>query len=130
MAMQARADDFLLKMDKLTDWRKLDEEARKSKGFPVCAIGELKYPPRTCKVNDAQLVKWVLRYVNLFLSKEEKYRQLPRGMRHRGVKDFEFQLLHTDIGRFGVNPEGLWRTLEKRSSIKGQDGALEMLKGR
>ena len=51
-------------------------------------------------------------------------------MRHRGVKDFEFQLLHTDIGRFGVNPEGLWRTLEKRSSIKGQDGALEMLKGR
>ena len=129
-AMQARAEDFLLKMDKLTDWRELDEEARKSKGFPVCAIGELKFPPRTCKVNDAHLVKWVLRYINLFLSNEEKYRQLPRGMRHRGAKDFEFQLLHTDIGRFGVNPQGLWRTLEKRSSINGEDGALEMLKER
>jgi len=129
-AMQGRAEDFLLKMNRLTDWRKLDLEARKDKAFPVCTIGELKYPPRTCKVNDAQLVKWVLRYINLFLAKEEKFRQLPRGLRHRGVRDFEFQLLHTDIGRFGVNPDALWRTLEKRSSINGEDGALKMLEDR
>ena len=129
-AMRGRAEDFLLKMDRLTDWRRLDMEARKDKGFPVCLIGELKYPPRTCKINDAQLVKWVLRYINLFLAKEEKFRQLPRGLRHRGVRDFEFQLLHADIGRFGVNPDALWRTLEKRNSINGENGALEMLKDR
>lgn len=129
-ALAARADDFLLKMDKLTDWRKLDKEAREMTGYPTCAIGELRFPPRTCKINDAQMIQWVLRYINLYLSREQKYRQLPRGMRHRGVRDFEFQSLHTDIGRFGSNPDGLWRTLEKRSDLNGEDGALEALKGR
>lgn len=129
-AMRDRAEDFLLKMDKLTEWRKLDAQARQESGVPICRIGELKYPPRTCRFTDAQLVGWVLRYLNLHLTKENKYRQLPRGKRHRGVRDFEFQLLQTDIGRFGSNPIALWRTLEKREDLNGEDGALELLKAR
>lgn len=129
-SMIDHADDFLLKMDRLTEWRQLDQEARKRQGAPVCAIGELRFPPRTCKVTDALLIRWVLKYLNLNLSHEDKFRQLPRGMRHRGVRDFEFQLLHHDIGRFGVDPQALWRTLEKRNTINGEGGALELLKNR
>ena len=127
---QGRAEDFLLKLDKLTEWRSLDEAARKEAGFPICAVGELRYPPRTCKITDAQLVRWVLKYINLHLTASEKYRQLPRYARHRGFKDVEFQLLHTDIGRFGIDPLNLWRTLEKRESLNAQGGPLEALKDR
>lgn len=129
-AMGDRANDFLLRMDRLTDWRELDVETREAAGRPICRIGELKYPPRTCKINDSQLVRWVLKYINLYLTKDNKYRQLPRGMRHRGVRDFEFQLLHTDIGKFGINPIGLWKTLEKREDLNGEDGPLAALKAR
>ncbi len=128
-AMCDHASDFLKRMDCLTDWLRLDREARLKLGTPKCKIGELKYPPRTCRVTDAQLIKWVMAYVNLNLtSKEDKYRQLPRGLRHRGVRDFEYQLLHRDIGRFGANPVGLWKTLEKREVLNGEDGPLEALK--
>ena len=130
-AMEDRASDFLTRLDRLTDWRKLDEESKKRVGPPVCKIGELKYPPRTCKMSDAHLIKRVLDYINLNLTKaEDKYRQLPRGLRHRGARDVEFQLLHRDIGRFGSNPDGLWRTLEKREALNGVDGPLEALKNR
>ena len=129
-AMADHAGDFLVKMEKLTDWKELDE-AQKNALKPLrCKVGELKFPPRTCKINDAQLVRMVLRYINLYLSADEKYRQLPRGMRHRGVRDFEFQLLHSDIGRFGIDPMALWKTLEKREGLNGEDGPLETLKAR
>ena len=129
-AMRDRANDFLLRMERLTDWRELDDEVRKTAGHPVCRIGELKYPPRSCKISDSQLVRWVFKYINLYLTKDNKYRQLPRGMRHRGVRDFEFQLLHTDIGKFGSNPIGLWKTLEKREDLNGENGPLVALKAR
>lgn len=126
-----RASDFLKRLDRLTDWRELDEESRKRVGPPVCKIGELKYPPRTCKMTDAQLIKRVLDYINLNLNDpKDKFRQLPRGLRHRGIRDVEFQMLHRDIGRFGSNPDGLWRTLEKREALNGEDGPLEALKAR
>lgn len=129
-AMADHAGDFLVKMEKLTDWRELDEAAKEKLKPLRCRVGELKFPPRTCKINDAQLVRMVLRYININLSEKEKYRQLPRGMRHRGVRDFEFQLLHADIGRFGVDPLALWKTLEKREGLNGEDGPLEALKAR
>lgn len=130
-AMCDHASDFLKRMDCLTDWLSLDRDARLELGDPKCKIGELKYPPRTCRVTDSQLIKWVMAYINLNLtSKEDKYRQLPRGLRHRGVRDFEYQLLHRDIGRFGVDPVVLWRTLEKRAALNGVDGPLEALKAR
>lgn len=129
-AMADHAGDLLVKMEKLTDWKELDEATKDALKPLRCKIGELKFPPRTCKINDAQLVRMVLRYINLYLSADEKYRQLPRGMRHRGVRDFEFQLLHTDIGRFGVDPTALWKTLEKREGLNGEGGALEALKAR
>lgn len=130
-AMEDRASDFLTRLECLTDWRKLDEEARKRVGPPRCKIGELKYPPRTCKMSDALLIKRVLDFINLNLNDpKDKYRQLPRGLRHRGARDVEFQLLHRDIGRFGSNPDGLWRTLEKREALNGVDGPLEALKDR
>ena len=126
-----RASDFLKRLDRLTDWRELDEESRKRVGPPICKIGELKYPPRTCKMTDAQLIKRVLDYINLNLNDpNDKFRQLPRGLRHRGIRDVEFQMLHRDIGRFGSNPDGLWRTLKKREALNGEDGPLEALKAR
>ena len=129
-AMADHAGDFLVKMEKLTDWKELDE-AQKNALKPLrCKVGELKFPPRTCKINDSQLVRMVLRYINIYLSAGQKYRQLPRGQRHRGVRDFEFQLLHADIGRFGVDPMALWKTLEKREDLNGEDGPLEALKAR
>lgn len=130
-AMEDHASDFLTRLDCLTDWRKLDEDEKKRIGQPRCKIGELKYPPRTCKISDALLIRRVLDYINLNLNdSKDKFRQLPRGLRHRGVKDIEFQLLHRDIGRFGSNPDGLWRTLEKREALNGVDGALQMLRDR
>lgn len=129
-ALEGRANDFRLKLDRLTEWKALDEEEKERQGKPTFAIGELRFPPRTCKFTDAQLIHWVLRYLNVYLSQADKFRQLPRGMRHRGVKDFEFQLLHTDIGKFGTNPIGLWKTLEKRDSLNAPGGALEILKKR
>ena len=130
-AMEDRASDFLMRLDRLTDWRELDEEAKKRMGPPVCKIGELKYPPRTCKMTDAHLIKRVLDYINLNLNDaKDKFRQLPRGLRHRGFRDVEFQMLHRDIGRFGTNPDGLWRTLEKREALNGKDGPLEALRAR
>ena len=129
-AMADHAGDFLVKMEKLTDWKELDEARRDALKPLRCKVGELKFPPRTCKINDSQLVRMVLRYINLYLSADMKYRQLPRGMRHRGVRDFEFQLLHSDIGRFGIDPTALWKTLEKREGLNGEDGPLEALKAR
>lgn len=130
-AMEDRASDFLTRLERLTDWRELDEDSKKRIGPPRCKIGELKYPPRTCKMSDALLIKRVLDFINLNLNdSKDKYRQLPRGLRHRGARDVEFQLLHRDIGRFGSNPDGLWRTLEKRDALNGVDGPLEALKSR
>ena len=129
-SLSGRAGDFLKKLDRLTEWKELDEAEKERRGKPTFAIGELRFPPRTCKFTDAQLIRWVLLYLNVYLSPADKFRQLPRGMRHRGVKDFEFQLLHTDIGKFGTNPVGLWKTLEKRESLNGQNGALEILRNR
>ena len=130
-AMEDRASDFLTRLDRLTEWKALDEDARKRDKPPRCKIGALKYPPRTCLMSDALLIKRVLYFINLNLNDpKDKYRQLPRGMRHRGARDVEFQLLHRDIGRFGSNPDGLWRTLEKREALNGVDGPLEALKDR
>ena len=129
-ALSDRAGDFLRKLDRLTEWKALDEAEKERRGKPSFAIGELRFPPRTCKFTDAQLIRWVLRYLNVNLSQADKFRQLPRAMRHRGAKDFEFQLLHADIGKFGTNPAGLWKTLEKRDSLNAPGGALELLKDR
>lgn len=129
-ALEDRARDTLTRLDHLEEWKALDADERAAQGRPVCAIGELRFPPRTCRFNDGQLVQKVLAYLNFYLSKEDKYRQLPRGMRHRGVTDFEFQLLHTDIGRFAQDPTRLWKTLEKRDSLNGEDGPLVVLRDR
>lgn len=128
-AMEDHANDFLTRLDTLTAWKRLDAATRGKKP-PLCPVGELKYPPRTSAINDAELIRAVLRFLNLNLTPEDKFRQLPRDRRHRGVKDFEFQLLHRDIGNFGAKPDNLWRTLEKRESLNGQDGPLERLKDR
>lgn len=127
--MENHANDFLTRLDTLTAWKRMDAATRGKKP-PLCPVGELKYPPRTSSVNDAELIRAVLRYLNLHLTPEDKYRQLPRGMRHRGVRDYEFQLLHRDIGNFAAKPDNLWRTLEKRDSLNGEDGPLELLKDR
>ena len=129
-ALSDRAGDFLRKLDRLTEWKALDEAEKERRGKPSFAIGELRFPPRTCKFTDAQLIRWVLLYLNVNLSQADKFRQLPRAMRHRGAKDFEFQLLHADIGKFGTNPAGLWKTLERRDSLNAPGGALELLKAR
>ncbi len=129
-ALSGRSRDFLLKLDRLTEWKALDEAEKERRGKPTFKIGELRFPPRTCRFTDAQLIRRVLLYLNANLSQADKFRQLPRGKRHRGMKDFDFQLLHADIGRFGTNPAGLWKTLERRESLNAEGGALELLKER
>lgn len=129
LVMQSHAEDFSKRLECLTEWKRLDEENRKKVGRPICKIGELKYPPRTCNISDAELIRWVLKFINLhLLDKKDKYRQLPRGKRHRGAKDVEFQMLHRDIGRFGVDAENLWTTLEKREVLNGENGVIDRLK--
>lgn len=129
-ALEGHARDFLKRLETLTAWRQLDAEQRGKKP-PLCKVGELRYPPRTSAIGDAELIQTVVRYLNLNLDPEEKFRQLPRGKRHRGVRDVEFQLLHRDIGNFGTKPENLWKTLEKRASLNGEEGGpLAQLKER
>ncbi|MGN0826472.1 MAG: hypothetical protein ACI4QD_00885 [Kiritimatiellia bacterium] len=125
---KGKAEDFLLKMKKLEQWRALSVEQRQEKGFPECTTKELNYPPRSCRLSDAALVHWVFKYLNGYLSDEHKFRQLPRGQRHRGgVTDFEYQLVQRAIGNFRKDPEEFWKLPKRKAEL---EEACEELKKR
>ncbi|MGN1360595.1 MAG: hypothetical protein ACI4X9_09125, partial [Kiritimatiellia bacterium] len=125
---KGKAEDFLLKMCKLAQWRALSVETRQKEGFPECQVGELKYPPRSCRLSDAAMVHMVFKYLNGYLSDEHKFRQLPLGQRHRGgITDFEYQLVQRAIGNFRKDPDSLWNLLNRKDELKD---AVAALKGR
>lgn len=72
--------------------------------------------PEHRRMNDGDYIYHVFRTINLYLSDENKYRQLPRGERHRGEKDIEFQAKHAIVGRFPLDQVAFWDMLK---GVKG-----------
>lgn len=73
--------------------------------------------PEHRRMNDGDYIYHVFRTINLYLSDENKYRQLPRGERHRGKMDFEFQTKHAIVGRFPQDREAFWDILRGGSRM-------------
>ena len=115
------AEDFITRLNKFKEWqsellelRKKDPEARLPK--PVCTGTDVKNPPRKCEFSDAELIRWVFNYFNLYLTDEQKFRQLPPGEQHRGPVDFEYQTVHALIGKYALDPKGLKYYIEKKKT--------------
>lgn len=73
--------------------------------------------PEHRRMNDGDYIYQVFRTINLYLSDENKYRQLPREKRHRGEKDIEFQAKHAIVGRFPLDQNAFWDMLKGVKSI-------------
>ena len=108
------ARDFIARLDTLADWRKQERDPEHPRPLPVCSADQVLYPPRHCKFSDADLCAWFFRYINLFLTNDRKFRQLPKSKQHRGDADYEYQYIQTLVGKFNLDQKGLWLVLEKR----------------
>lgn len=108
------AKDFIARLDALADWRKQERDPEHPRPLPVCSKDQVLYPPRHCKFSDADLCAWFFRYVNLFLTNDRKFRQLPKSKQHRGDADYEYQYIQALVGKFNLDQKGLWLVLEKR----------------
>lgn len=81
-------------------------------GKPICK--DLMYPPKDCNFTDADYVKCVFNYLNLFLPVSKRFRQLPLAEQHRERKeDHLYQLVHSAVGKYSLDQKGLWSLLEK-----------------
>lgn len=81
------------------------------KGKPICK--DLMYPPKDCNFTDADYVKCVFDYLNLFLPVKKRFRQIPLAEQHKGVEDHLYQLVHAAIGKYSLDQKGLWSLLKK-----------------
>ena len=113
------AADFLTRLRTFNQWkhelgrlREKDSEAKLPP--PVCGKEDVLNPPRTCRISDSTLIAWVFRYFNLFLENDKKFRQLPPGEQHRGETDHEYQLVHSLIGKYSLDPKGLTLYIERK----------------
>lgn len=109
--LQIQAVDFLRRIEKLNEWKRMSADNRPS--HPVCGRDEVKNPPRNCRFSDGTLIAKIFDLLNLHLKPEDKFRQLPRGKQHRGMQDYEYQLVHAAIGKFNLDQRNLWTFLEK-----------------
>lgn len=112
------AADFINRLNARETWLKelkalREKDAGAKLPPPVCSPEEVKNPPRNCTISDGAMIAWVFRYFNLFLDDSQKFRQIPRGMQHRGVKDHEYQLVHAMIGKYSMDPKALHGYIEK-----------------
>ena len=130
------ADDFLVRLGKarVRRGRPLsNEEDPPVRRFPprgrpeksgdeekdAAAKVDLWHPPVSCRFSDAAYVARVFDYLNLFLAPDRKFRQLPVGEAHReGNADFLYQLVHAKIGKFSLDPAGVWGVVKKPANTK------------
>lgn len=120
--LQSAADDFCTRMNKLNAWRKELSKLREkdpdaSLPKPVCSNKEVANPPYSCCMSDAKLINWVFRFFNLHLDNDQKFRQLPRGEQHRGVIDYEYQWVHSLIGKYSLDPQGLKKYIADKKQV-------------
>ena len=132
---EIRKDKRLLyTFEAIQEWRRMDAETRpalsaflkvKCKAKDANAHnGKLEpMPSLLCDpgFSDGTLIHLVFRTLNLHLSNDKKFRQIPQGQIHRGRKDTEFQQMHALMGRFAKNPQGLWDALEEKRTLYSQD---------
>ena len=71
---------------------------------------------------------------------KQKFRQLPPGEQHRGMIDYEYQLVHALIGKYALDPKGLaehitrkkpellsaWNNLNSKVSKKKEELAKQL----
>ena len=111
--MADQAEDFLTRLACFNEWRDEPKETR-SKCPPDCPADKINYSRHGSRIKDAELIRWVFNYVNLFLKPEEKFRQLPRGEQHReGMRDCEFQTLHAAVGKYSLDQKSFPNLLHK-----------------
>ena len=114
ISMQNQAADFLARIRTLKKWKRTPAEERKTPFPPDCTPEEVLGPNRSSRLNDGMLTARVFDLLNLYLTPEEKFRQLPRGEQHRDVKDHEYQLFHAAIGKYSLDQKGFESLLKKR----------------
>lgn len=111
--LSCHADDFITRLNKFNAWRRVPKEERTTEKPPMC--DKLTFGPRSCKVTDAELVKWVFKAFNLHLPQDRKFRQLSiREQHNEGIKDFEYQIFHAAIGKYSLDPKGLAILIERQ----------------
>lgn len=130
--LKYRASDFLARAETFRDWKRspLDKNGKHNPPRPPKA--PVYDPPADSRISDSEMIQWVFRYFNLFLSPDEKFRQLPLGEQHReGFRDHEYQLLHAAIGKYSLDQKGLGNLLIKmRSKLAGRYNDLNGRVGR
>ncbi len=106
--------DFQKRLKKFEEWRSVPAEKRTTPRPPVCGGSELSYPPYTTSFSDGDLIVWVFKALNLHLTPENKFRQLPRGEQHnKGMRDHEYQMLHRAIGKYSLDQKSIAGLLNK-----------------
>lgn len=102
---QISYDEELIKeLEQMRKWARIERDKRPEM-------------PEHRRMNDGDYIYHVFRTINLYLSDENKYRQLPRGERHRDEEDFEFQTKHAIVGRFPLDQNAFWDMLKGVKSV-------------
>ena len=97
-------EELIKELEQMRKWARIERDKRPEM-------------PEHRRMNDGDYIYHVFRTINLYLSDENKYRQLPRGERHRGEEDFEFQTKHAIVGRFPLDQNAFWDMLKGVKSI-------------
>lgn len=118
--IRAKANEFIKRLNARDEIKALEMDRRPSAKVKLRELC-LKYPPSTLKFTDGDFVHQVFTLFNLLLTPARRFRQLPLGEQHRkGVRDFEYQMLHAAIGKFALDQEGLVRAIEKDETRSGR----------
>lgn len=97
-------EELINELEQMRKWARIERDKRPEM-------------PEHRRMNDGDYIHQVFRTINLYLSDENKYRQLPREKRHRGKRDIEFQAKHAIVGRFPQDEKAFWDMLEGGSKM-------------
>lgn len=112
---RAKADEFIRRLKARDEIKALSMDKRPSAKVKLRELS-LKYPPNTLRFSPGDFVHQVFILFNLFLTPENRFRQLSLGeQHHKGIKDFEYQMLHASIGKFALDQKGFKQAIEKDS---------------
>lgn len=111
--IRAKAVEFIRRLNARDEIKALATDKRPSAKVKLRELC-LKYPPNTLRFSDGDFVHQVFKLFNLVLTPENRFRQLALGeQHHKGIRDFEYQMLHTAIGKFALDQMGFKQAIEK-----------------
>ena len=114
LAMQNHAEDFMCRMKKLQQWRRTRNDENKPPHPPKCTYPDVMNPPFSSSISDFDMVHWVFKYLNLYLTPDTRFRQLSRGEQHNpDTRDHEYQMVHAAIGKYSLDQKGMNSLIKK-----------------